>query len=48
MNTNDYQVWLSEQETFADYIARNNNTEDLNKIAKNNNSNLEKGMYIKE
>ena len=48
MNTNDYQVWLSEQETFADYIAKNNNTEDLNKIAKNNNSNLEKGMYIKE
>ena len=48
MNTNDYQVWLSEQETFADYIARSNNTEDLNKIVKNNNSNLEKGMYIKE
>ena len=48
MNSNDYKVWLSEQETFSDYIAKNNSAEEINKIAKNNNSNLEKGMYIKE
>jgi cytochrome c oxidase subunit 2 len=48
MNSNDYKVWLSEQETFSDYIAKNNSAEETNKIAKNNNSNLEKGMYIKE
>ena len=48
MNSNDYKVWLSEQETFSDYIAKNNSAEEINKIAKNNNFNLEKGMYIKE
>ena len=48
MNSNDYKAWLSEQETFSDYIAKNNSAEEINKIAKNNNSNLEKGMYIKE
>ena len=48
MNSNDYKVWLSEQETFSDYIAKNNSAEEINKIAKNNNSNLEKGMYIKK
>ena len=48
MNSNDYKAWLSEQETFSDYIAKNNSAEEINKIAKNNNSNLEKGMYIKK
>ena len=48
MDPEDYKIWLSEQETFSDYIAKNKNIDELNKIAKNNNSILDKGMYTKE
>ena len=44
MNPSDYKIWLSEQENFSDYIAKNN-LKEIKKVAKNNDLNLIKGMY---
>ena len=34
--------------SFINYLSKNKNIDELNKIAKNNNSILDKGMYTKE
>tara|TARA_B100000989_G_C19473436_1_gene441776 strand:- start:346 stop:1221 length:876 start_codon:yes stop_codon:yes gene_type:complete len=48
-STKDYNVWLSEQETFQDLIAKNETLEfEDNKLAKNNNINLKQDIYKEE
>ena len=48
-STEDYNLWLSDQETFQDLIAKNKILEfEKNKLAKNNNLNLNKDIYIEE
>ena len=48
-STEDYNVWLSEQETFQDLIAKNENLDfQKNKLAKNNNLNLKQYIYKEE
>ena len=44
-----YNIWLSEQETFQDLIAKNEKIEfEKNKLAKNNNLNLKQEIYKEE
>ena len=48
-STEDYNIWLSEQETFQDLIAKNEKIEfEKNKLAKNNNLNLKQEIYKEE
>ena len=48
-STEDYNVWLSEQEKFQDLIAKNENLDfQKNKLAKNNNLNLKQYIYKEE
>ncbi len=48
-STEDYKLWLSEQETFQDLIVKNEKLEfEKNKLAKNKNLDLNKVIYKKE
>ena len=48
-STEDYNTWLSEQETFQDLIAKQEKLEFENKkLVKNNNLILNKDIYKKE
>ncbi len=48
-STEDYNLWLSEQETFQDLIAMNEKIEfEKNKLAKNKSLKLKSNNYIKE
>ncbi len=46
-NDSDYQSWLGQQETFSDLIAKQNDIQiEHNKIAKKNDLNIKKDIYI--
>ena len=47
-DTQDYNIWLSEQETFDDLIAKQEIEFENKKIVKNNNLTLNKDIYIEE
>ena len=47
-NPEDYNKWLSEQETFDELIAKNKLEINNNKLAKNNNLILNKDIYKEE
>ena len=48
-SSQDYKIWISEQETFKDLIAKQQNIELENKkIVKNNNFLLNKEIYKEE
>ena len=47
-DTQDYNSWLSEQETFDDLIAKQEIEFENKKIVKNNNLTLNKGIYKEE
>ena len=45
-STKDYNLWLSEQETFQDLLVKHEILEfEDNKLAKNNNLNLKQDIY---
>ena len=47
-STEDYSIWLSEQETFNDLIAKQEIEFENKKVVKNNNLILNKGIYKEE
>ena len=47
-STEDYNIWLSEQETFNDLIAKQEIEFENKKVVKNNNLILNKGIYKEE